>query len=201
MMFLFYQKLLICSFFFFSGLLTSYVVLKFTRGEYKNFKYFDYIVLRWCRLTPQLIIFLLITSLLPPLFDGPIWQTYMQPIQNNCYKNWWLNALYLQNFVDIGNIVNSGLYVESFSKPNSFFLSKPVCRPHVVPGSRHATALALPHTNRLFAYTPSKWAHLHERFHGRFSTAQRWPHLRQSVSAWPHYYIEKVKKTTFIVCL
>lgn len=120
-----------CLLTYFSGLLTSYVVLKFTRGEYRNFKYFDFIVLRWARLTPQLIIFLLITSLLPPLFDGPIWQTYMQPIQDNCYKNWWLNALYLQNFVDIGNIV-SFLKLTIFVFNNCSHFLCLVCGPHVV---------------------------------------------------------------------
>ena len=102
-----------------SGLLTSYVTIKYTNGEYRNFKSSSYFLLRYLRLTPQLGVFLLLTSLLPPLFDGPLWQGYMSKLTDRCYTRWWLNVLYLQNIIDIENIVSCTvtcmLYVTNIS--------------------------------------------------------------------------------------
>jgi len=91
----------------YSGLLTSYVVLKYTKGNFANFKVMPFIVFRILRLTPQLVIFLLLTSLLPPLFDGPLWLSYMSKLTERCYTGWWRNVAYVQNLVDIEDIVSS----------------------------------------------------------------------------------------------
>lgn len=93
------------TFFYISGLLTSYMALKLTGGSYKKFSYFSFFALRYLRLTPQLAIFLLLTTLLPPLFDGPIWFSYMGKITDNCSRTWWHSLLYLQDFLDFEHIV------------------------------------------------------------------------------------------------
>ncbi len=92
------------TFFYISGLLTSYMALKLTGGSYKKFSYISFFALRYLRLTPQLAIFLLLTTLLPPLFDGPIWFSYMGKISDNCARTWWHSLLYLQDFIDFEHI-------------------------------------------------------------------------------------------------
>lgn len=102
------------TFFYISGLLTSYMALKLTGGSYKKFSYFSFFALRYLRLTPQLAIFLLLTTLLPPLFDGPIWFSYMGKITDNCSRTWWHSLLYLQDFIDFEHIVMFFLCVDYF---------------------------------------------------------------------------------------
>ncbi|KAH7636895.1 acyltransferase-like protein 3 [Dermatophagoides farinae] len=92
------------TFFYLSGLLTSYSAMKYTRGDYKNLNKTTYMLLRYFRLTPQLILFMLLLTLFPPMFDGPIWSQLMTTISNQCSKTWWHNLIYLQNLIDIDNM-------------------------------------------------------------------------------------------------
>ncbi|XP_027196960.2 nose resistant to fluoxetine protein 6-like [Dermatophagoides pteronyssinus] len=92
------------TFFYLSGLLTSYVTFKYTQNDYRKFRYIPYTFLRYLRLTPQLIAFMLLLSLLPPLYDGPLWSTYMNNVMDKCSLTWWHNILYLQNVIDVQNI-------------------------------------------------------------------------------------------------
>lgn len=94
------------TFFYLSGMLTSYVTLKYTRGQYSNFSWFPFLILRYLRLTPQFAVFLLLLSLLPPMFDGPVWLNYVGPVAETCANNWWLNVLYMHNLVDVKYIVS-----------------------------------------------------------------------------------------------
>ena len=93
------------TFFFLSGLLTSYVTIKYTHGKFENFDSWMFLILRYIRLTPQLAVFILLTLLLPTLFDGPIWKSYIS-LTDQCYDNWILNLMYMQNIIKIGNIVS-----------------------------------------------------------------------------------------------
>jgi len=104
------------TFFYLSGLLTSYVTLKYTRGEFERFHSLSFLALRYLRLTPQLAVFILLTILLPALFDGPLWKRYIA-ITDQCYENWWLNIFYLQNIINPGRIV-SLILVSDFTFPN-----------------------------------------------------------------------------------
>lgn len=81
--------------------------MKYTRGDYKNLNKTTYMLLRYFRLTPQLILFMLLLTLFPPMFDGPIWSQLMTTISNQCSKTWWHNLIYLQNLIDIDNMVYS----------------------------------------------------------------------------------------------
>jgi len=92
------------TFFYLSGLLTSYVTIKYTQGKFENFDSWMFLTLRYLRLTPQLAVFILLTILLPALFDGPLWKSYIA-ITDQCYENWWLNIFYLQNLINCGRIV------------------------------------------------------------------------------------------------
>lgn len=125
-----------------SGLLTSYVVIKYTYGEYKNFGYISFFVLRYLRLTPQLGIFLLFSSMVPPLFDGPIWNSYISKMSEKCYVSWWRNLIYVHNLFDLENIVSlwSDWHGNYFN-----YLPPAVRHSHLVSCSRYAATLDVPH--------------------------------------------------------
>jgi len=127
------------TFFYISGLLTSYVTLKLTGGQLSRFKVWPYLILRYLRLTPQVIAFLWASSLLPPLFDGPIWREYIGKIEARCYQNWWLTLLYVQNFFDVKNMVR--LCSTSYWGNFSLIWNLLVRNSHLVLGSGYATTL------------------------------------------------------------
>ncbi len=89
-----------------SGLLTFYITLKYTWGKYSKLSKSGFLLSRFIRLTPQLAIFILLTTLLPLMGSGPVWNQRIQPIVNNCYSNWWQNIIYLQNIIDAKNMVS-----------------------------------------------------------------------------------------------
>lgn len=41
---------------------------------------------------------------------GPIWDNIVGTEYYNCRKNWWLNLLYINNYVDIEHIVSTILF-------------------------------------------------------------------------------------------
>ncbi|CAG2118981.1 unnamed protein product, partial [Medioppia subpectinata] len=63
----------VVTFLLISGILTNYIALSVTKGDVKRFNVVLYIVLRLARLLPQLMIFILLTFLLPLLGSGPLW--------------------------------------------------------------------------------------------------------------------------------
>lgn len=79
--------------------------MKLTNGDYRRFSTAAYLLFRYIRLTPQLAIYLLIITLLPPMFDGPIWQGLIQRIGGQCRRTWWQHLLYVQNIYDPNNLV------------------------------------------------------------------------------------------------
>jgi peptidoglycan/LPS O-acetylase OafA/YrhL len=87
--------------------LTTYITLKYTEGKYENFNKLGFLISRYIRLTPQLAIFLLLSTLLPLLGSGPIWTQQISLQIGNCYKNWWQDLIYLQTFIDVKNLVRS----------------------------------------------------------------------------------------------
>ena len=38
--------------------------------------------------------------------NGPYWDTLIQENRDNCVKNWWTNLLYVNNFVNLPEIVS-----------------------------------------------------------------------------------------------
>jgi peptidoglycan/LPS O-acetylase OafA/YrhL len=85
------------NFLFYSAILATYISLTVTEGKLDNFRIPLFIILRVIRLLPQLLIFILLTFLMPLLNSGPIWKEVIDPNVNNCYKNWWLNLFLIQN--------------------------------------------------------------------------------------------------------
>ena len=86
------------SFFFMSTFLVAY--MQFNAGNAKKFSYVKYVVLRYLRTTPTLIITLLIWMFLLPLIGGgqaPLWFLRQSLHPEKCYKYWWSTLLYLNN--------------------------------------------------------------------------------------------------------
>ena len=79
-------------------MLTSYITWNLTGGKRRNFSIIGYIVIRYCRLTPQIIVFILLTFLIPLVNDGPLWNRIVVRQVSKCYDTWWANLLYIQNY-------------------------------------------------------------------------------------------------------
>lgn len=94
------------TFFLISGLLTTYVTWSISGGSYKRFNKFAFLISRYLRLTPQVLIVILLFIIFPLLGDGPYWSGMIQRQSDNCRENWWINALYLQAFVKPDRIVS-----------------------------------------------------------------------------------------------
>ncbi|CAG9536777.1 unnamed protein product [Cercopithifilaria johnstoni] len=92
------------SFFYLSGMLTSYLFMeKFKveaakgRSIYSLDMWLLFYIHRYIRLTPiYLMIMVLDITLLTHFSDGPFWR----PIEANyCRKSWWTNLIYMNNFL------------------------------------------------------------------------------------------------------
>ena len=99
-------------------MLTSYITWNLTGGKRKNFSIIGYIVIRYCRLTPQIILFILFTFLVPLVNDGPLWNRIVVRQVNKCYDTWWANLLYIQNYDS--NMVSCNLLIDQKSKVNKY---------------------------------------------------------------------------------
>lgn len=86
------------TFFVISGILTTYVTWEYTKGDPRKFNKFAFTISRYIRLTPQLAIVILCFFLLPLFGDGPMYRQVTDKQADLCYKNWYINLLYLQSY-------------------------------------------------------------------------------------------------------
>lgn len=109
------------TFFLISGLLTTYVTWQLTRGDYDRFNKGAFIVSRYLRLTPQVMLVTLLFIVFPLMGDGPYWKGLIQKESERCQNNWWVNALYLQAFFKSDEIVSNCQFIPSlYSRFSSF---------------------------------------------------------------------------------
>ncbi|KAL3266699.1 hypothetical protein HHI36_010861 [Cryptolaemus montrouzieri] len=90
------------SFLAISGLLLSYIYLRYT--ELKNLKIniTSFYLLRICRLTPPLLAIISIyIALLKYINDGPLWPFISAKLAKDCLFYGWTNLLYVNNFVQL----------------------------------------------------------------------------------------------------
>ena len=86
------------SFFFLSGVLASYILMKHLSKNGGQFNLPVYYLHRYVRLTPALAaIIVLQISIFRRMGDGPFWFTIENTAQN-CRETWWRNLLYIGNF-------------------------------------------------------------------------------------------------------
>lgn len=88
------------TFFVISGILTTYVTWEYTRGDSRKFNKFAFIISRYIRLTPQFAIVVLCFFIFPLFGDGPIYKSIAEEQAEVCYKNWLVNLLYLQSYIN-----------------------------------------------------------------------------------------------------
>ena len=93
------------SFLFISGLLVTTIGLKQLRERKGKFNFLAFYLHRYLRMTPLMMAVIAFTStLLKYVNDGPSSQESTVMFDSWCRKNWWLNALYLQNFFNRENM-------------------------------------------------------------------------------------------------
>lgn len=88
------------TFFAVSGILLSYTYLNKREKSSDNWTYFY--IHRYLRLTPSLAAIILMTATLTRHFgDGPFWPIVDQVFQKPCAFSWWVDLLYLQNYIEV----------------------------------------------------------------------------------------------------
>ncbi|XP_046658828.1 nose resistant to fluoxetine protein 6-like [Homalodisca vitripennis] len=86
-------------FFLLSGTLAAYNFFR-DRLKGKRFHYLSFCCHRYRRLTPTvLLVSIFYATLLIRVADGPIWKRMFSMYQENCQENWWINLLYISNYV------------------------------------------------------------------------------------------------------
>jgi len=70
------------------------------------------------------VVILLVTFIIPHLYDGPFWAAKMWFEADKCKNYWWFNILPINNFMDIDRIVNMIQRARLFMCIQRFFLLK-----------------------------------------------------------------------------
>jgi len=93
------SSLAVDTFFFLSGLLTTYTLLRRMRKTQKyTFPGYKFIALRYLRLTPLYAFILFFYAfVVPALAQGPVWYRMIKDA-NLCVDLWWPNLIYINNF-------------------------------------------------------------------------------------------------------
>lgn len=81
------------------GVVLIYVALPLLEKHKGKFNYIVYVVHRWVRLTPAMIGTICFITIMPALGSGPMWKKEMTWQSEGCQKNWWMNILYINNWV------------------------------------------------------------------------------------------------------
>ncbi|CAG7815907.1 unnamed protein product [Allacma fusca] len=90
------------TFFVLSGFLVSYNLLKMLDKTNGRFNYFLFVVHRYLRLTPSVLIMLgILATILPYTGSGPSW-TAVDMEKDACQSYWWRNILYISSLFQSG---------------------------------------------------------------------------------------------------
>ncbi|CAN7937292.1 unnamed protein product, partial [Ixodes hexagonus] len=93
------------TFFFISGLLVVYVSLKVMSEMGGKLNLCIFYSHRYWRMTPLMMAVIATCATLLPYFgDGPRWNEIVSVYSGTCKVNWWINAIYLQNFIDTAHM-------------------------------------------------------------------------------------------------
>lgn len=92
------------TFFFIGGLLVCYVTVKLVRDAHKPFNLILYVFHRLFRLLPVYIMVIVFIYLAPVMGSGPIYHDTVDGFVEACYKNWWTNILFVNNFINTDQI-------------------------------------------------------------------------------------------------
>lgn len=93
------------TFLFLSGFLVTRVVLNQMEKSGGKLNLVIYYLHRYLRMTPlMMVVIAFCATLLKYMSEGPSWQESIVMYDSWCQSNWWLNALYLHNFINRENM-------------------------------------------------------------------------------------------------
>lgn len=96
-----HDDLFVDTFFFLSGFLTLTAIAKFKKFPNPVM----IIIKRYIRLTVALaVVVFYVCAVFPYTGSGPLWHRAVTQETDQCRKNWWLNLLMLNNYIDTENI-------------------------------------------------------------------------------------------------
>lgn len=85
-----------------SGLLLSYIYLRYTEIKDIKINIISFYLLRLCRLIPPLLVTILIcVSVLKYLSDGPMWPILTGKMALDCALTGWMNLIFINNLLDM----------------------------------------------------------------------------------------------------
>ena len=94
-------------FFFISGFLVTHIMLKHLRQTDNKFNLALFYLKRYFRMTPTMMFVIGFGATLLRYFgSGPEWSNSTMMYDAWCRTNWWINSLYLHNFVSMDNMVS-----------------------------------------------------------------------------------------------
>lgn len=126
-------------FFFISGYLVTHLLLKYLKQVDNKLNLTLFYLKRYLRMTPTMMTIIGFGATMLRYFgNGPEWSNSTVMFDRWCRTNWWVNSLYLHNFVNMDNMVSPHPVLVN-SATNSPLLSFSVsqsllvfCRGHAV---------------------------------------------------------------------
>lgn len=101
------SPLLVDTFLLLSGFLFAHLVLVELEKRNGAVNFGMLYVFRYIRLTPAyLAVIALYATWLPRLGDGPLWDSRMELERERCRSSWWINILYVNNYVGTDRLVS-----------------------------------------------------------------------------------------------
>jgi peptidoglycan/LPS O-acetylase OafA/YrhL len=84
----------------------SYAVLKEMKNSGGKLNLTLFYAHRYLRMTPSMMAVIAFSAtLLQYMGEGPQWTESITMFNSWCQQNWWLNSLYLHNFINTNNMV------------------------------------------------------------------------------------------------
>lgn len=113
------------TFFFLSGFLVAYNLLREMKNNNGKFNITFFYLHRYLRMTPLMMaVIAFCANILVYLGSGPAWKEAIVMYDSWCKKNWWLNALYLQNFFNRENMCLSHTWYSAVDM--QFYVISPI---------------------------------------------------------------------------
>ncbi|XP_054710310.1 nose resistant to fluoxetine protein 6-like [Uloborus diversus] len=92
------------TFFFIGGFLVCYATMKVLKKTGRSLNIPVYILHRVFRILPIYMVVVSFIYLAPIMGGGPVWHDTIDKFVESCYRNWWTNFLFINNFVNANDI-------------------------------------------------------------------------------------------------
>ncbi|XP_076320938.1 O-acyltransferase like protein-like [Tachypleus tridentatus] len=91
------------SFFFLTGVTLVYTTVKKQKGTNGHLNLVRYVIHRYLRLTPPMMLVTSLMFILPLISSGPFWNSVVEREIQKCRNTWWANMFYFSNFLNPRN--------------------------------------------------------------------------------------------------